>query len=345
MSKPVALVSDGRDGNTRDAVVAIRALAAGGYEVAATVTSGRWTAARSRYVDQRIQLRADNSGDLSSGLGELLDSGRFVGLIPASERVSQAVFSQKDHLLDKSELERSAVQAGLKVVSGTVFESSAAFEASAADFDYPVVAKPQMRSFKAVVVSGPEVIGTSIPDGVAILVQPYLEGVAEVISGVMWEGGVHSAIQERWVRMWPRDCGLAAYADSVVVDEARVDGLGRLMDGYQGIFSAQFVDGKLIDLNLKAYSTIPLAVAAGVNTPSIYLDLLRGVSVPETRGVPGQLLRWISGDLKGFVHDLKTGTGSWRSVAAGLRPVRGTVHSMYSTKDPLPFFLRLGSYV
>ena len=124
------------------------------------------------------------------------------------------------------------------------------------------------------------------------------------VAGVMWDSGVHSSTTERWRRIWPLGCGLAAWAVTVPRSESLETALAALMSGYSGLFVAQFVDGHLIDLNLRVHSSLPLAVKAGVNLAAIYADLARGVTPPPGHAEPGHTYRWISGDLKGLISSL-----------------------------------------
>lgn len=340
-----ALVSDGSDANTRDCVVAIRALATAGYPVAVTVTEGSWKSGSSRYVDEKIVLPPAGNSGFDRDLSRLVETGRFAGVIPASEAVAQSLGAIGSDLMDKAVLERRAVEVGIAIVPSQRFDSVASLLKASSSIEYPVVVKPVVRSFKAVRIDEQSELERRIPEDVPLLAQPYVVGQVQVVSGVMWHGTVHSAVQERWERIWPRDCGLGAAATSVEVDEEIVARLGRLMSSYEGLFSAQFIEGRLIDLNLRAHSSMPLAVAAGVNPPSIYLDLLRGEEPDPKRGRPGCRYRWISGELKGVARDLRAGSMSLAEARAILRPRSRTVHSMFSLRDPVPFLLRLGDYV
>ena len=174
-----------------------------------------------------------------------------------------------------------------------------------------------------------------------IIVQPFLRGPMSAVAGVMWDSHVHSSTTERWRRIWPLDCGLATWAVTMPRSEAHEEALAALMSGYSGLFVAQFVDGHLIDLNLRVHSSLPLAVKAGANLVGIYADLARGFQPPHSHAEPGHTYRWISGDVKGVITSVRSGVMPVRQAMQALSPVPGTVHSMVSWRDPLPVLARL----
>ena len=331
------LVSDGADAGTRDCVVAIRALAQAGYNVAVTVRSPR--AVLSRYVGRRVLVE----GDIADGISREMDSGAYSAFIPAGEGVVLSLDAQVPDLLDKVATSRRARESGMRVPEEMVFEGPADLAAAAHTLRYPVVIKPAVRTFKAFRAdNAAEVNGAPIREG-AVIVQPFLNGPMSAVAGVMWDSGVHSSTTERWRRIWPVDCGLAAWAVTVPRSESLETALAALMSGYSGLFVAQFVDGHLIDLNLRVHSSLPLAVKAGVNLVAIYADLARGVTPPPGHAEPGHTYRWISGDMKGLISSVRSGAMPLPQAVRAVSPVPGTVHSMVSWKDPLPMLARLAT--
>lgn len=345
MNTPAVLVSDGKSANSRDAVVAIRALATAGYRVAATVALPSRFAAASRYVDQKLPVPPVDDPQFKARIVELVQSEDFCGLIPASESVTLAMEPHGSELMNKVTLHQRATEVGLDVMPSAEFESFEDLKAHAEDLDFPVVVKPVIRSFNAVRVENHSGLQGLDIESVPLIVQSFVPGQMEAISGVMWRGEVHSVVQESWERIWPRDCGLAAAATTMEVSGDMVTRLGRLMNGYEGLFSAQFLSNKLLDLNLRVHSSLPLAVMAGANLVSIYADLLQGGDPPRLEALPGYKFRWISGELRGIVTDWRAGDMSLVGAAKTLIPRPHTAHSMFSVKDPIPFLIRLGDHV
>ena len=114
-----------------------------------------------------------------------------------------------------------------------------------------------------------------------------------------------------------------------------------MLDGYEGIFCAQFIGPYLIDINLRMYSTHPLAVKAGVNLAGLYCDLKRGEKVAGVRARPGAFFRWLEGDIRHVLHAKKAGRMTWAEAARALRPRLRTAHSTESLTDPGPLLSRV----
>lgn len=332
------LVSDGANAGTRDSVVTIRALARGGYRIAVTVRSER--AVLSRYVDRRVAVDGREIGDL---IRWEMSRGDYCAFIPASENVVLSMETPVPGLLDKVTVSRRAREVGLSVPEEMVFESPSDLAASASILPYPVVVKPATRTFNAVRADDASQLRAVPRDSGELIVQPFLAGPMTAIAGVMWDSRIHSSVTERWERIWPADCGLAAWAVSIPRSERHQAALAELMSGYSGLFVAQFVADRLIDLNLRAHSSLPLAVHAGANLAAIYADLSRGLSPPPAHAEPGHTFRWISGDVKRAVHSMRSGSTSISRALKTLSPVRGTAHSMFYWRDPAPMLARLAS--
>ncbi len=339
------LVCDGKSGQTRDCVVAIRALADAGYHVAVPVRAS--VRLLSRHVHRRVEIGELGDPEFIERLKQEIDGGGYAAFVPASENVVLDLADEVPELLDKRTLGERARAAGLTTPRELLFESYNALRAGADELPYPVVVKPVVRHFKAYRALQPaDIHGKSQPDGFSgpLMVQPFVEGPMTAVAGVMWAGRLHSATQELWTRIWPREVGLASRAVSVAPDIEIEVGLEKLMNDYEGIFVAQFVGGQLIDLNLRVHSSLPLSVQAGTNLPAIYTDLRRGIDPGPRRGRPGCQYRWIAGDLKSIAHSVRRRDRPIPAALADLAPRRGTTHSMFSLRDPAPFLARLGSY-
>lgn len=340
------LVCDGKSGQTRDCVVAIRALAGAGYHVAVPVRAS--VRLLSRHVHRRIEIGEFGDVGFTDRLKQEIHGGGYAAFVPASENVVLDLADEVPELLDKRALGERARAAGLTTPRELLFESYEALRRGADELPYPVVVKPVVRHFTAFRARQPaDIHGMSQPDDgqEPLMVQPFVEGPMTAVAGVMWAGRLHSATHELWTRIWPRECGLASRAVSVAPDIEIEVGLEKLMNDYEGLFVAQFVGGQLIDLNLRVHSSLPLSVHAGTNLPAIYSDLRRGVDPGPGRGRPGSQYRWIAGDLKSIAQSVRHRDRSIPAALAELVPVRGMRHSMFALSDPAPFFARFGSYI
>jgi biotin carboxylase len=177
-----------------------------------------------------------------------------------------------------------------------------------------------------------------LPDGG--LVQPYLRAPMRTLNGVMWEGDLVAAVHQWADRIWPPDCGVLSAARTVPADrelERRAAGL--LADlAWNGMFNLQFLldDGEplLIDFNPRPYHSLALAIAAGVNLPAIWVDLLLGRRPPVRDYEVGVRWRYLRHDVLAVWSAVRS--GRWESLRRGLIPRPGTVHAVASWRDPAP---------
>ncbi len=173
------------------------------------------------------------------------------------------------------------------------------------------------------------------------LVQPYLSGTLSSVCGVSWEGELVCAVHQRSLRIWPVPTGVSAYAETTPPDFDLERGVGRLLrnTGWSGIFQAQFIrspdgDDCLIDLNPRIYGSLALAVASGLNLPAIWLDLLLGRRPKVGSYRVGARFRQEEKDALALMRMLADG-GRIR-VLRGMMPRPGTVHAIFSLRDPMP---------
>jgi predicted ATP-grasp superfamily ATP-dependent carboligase len=261
---------------------------------------------------------------------------------------------------DKESLATLASASGLLTPGGRTIEPG---DLPSADegLQFPVVVKPRagalqsataihevpdavkvgsMAELKRVVGARPEL---------AWLVQPFIRGRLTAVAGVARDGHVLCTLHQVAHRTFPRDCGVSAFAETVVRDEQLDEGVRRLLraSGLSGIWEAQFIAGSdgtyLIDLNPRPYGSLALAVAAGLNLPAIWIDALLGRERPIGEYHVGQRFRAEMRDL-GFLaqalasHDI-------RGAASVLVPRRRTTHAVLSVNDPTPallLFRRIG---
>ena len=174
------------------------------------------------------------------------------------------------------------------------------------------------------------------------------------MAGVIWEKRLITSVHQRYLRTWPVTCGTSCAAETIAPDVTLEEKVVELLDGYSGIFQAQFAGDYLIDLNPRPYGSLPLAVAAGRNLVGIYCDLLEGkrpASVARAadgkqapmlplRARTGVFYRWIEGDIRSLWTAYRAGEVSPASSLRALRPQHRAAHSVESLKDPLPILVR-----
>jgi hypothetical protein len=335
----VLVTSDGPQ--LRDALVAVRGLAQGGYRPAIAVSCGFSLASASRYCLRRIDVPRPEDPNYLPAIREELSRRPYLTVMPASELALLALGVSVPDLVDKARVEVLAAAVGIPSPPGRRFASGEELLAATDELDYPVIVKPVVHRYQASRVESPGGLAGAVLRNGPVMVQPYLNDALHAVSGVVWQGRLVAAVHERWFRIWRFHCGVATAAESIQPDVELEDRLVRLLAGYEGYFHAQFAGPYLLDLNLRVHTSHPLAVAAGVNLVGLHCDLLRGDEVPTVRGRPGVFFRWIEGDLRHVVKAVRMGSMRPPEALAALWPRRGTVHSTESLRDPGPMLSRL----
>jgi predicted ATP-grasp superfamily ATP-dependent carboligase len=172
------------------------------------------------------------------------------------------------------------------------------------------------------------------------LVQPYLRAPIRTVNGIAWRGELVACVHQLADRIWRPDCGVLSAAHTVPPDPDLEDSGARLVADlrWSGIFNMQFLqhDGAplLIDLNPRPYQSLALAIAAGVNLPAIWVDLLLGRS-PRLGGYrAGMRWRHLRDDLLAILVAARS--PDQRAAASGILPRVGTVPAVFSIRDPVP---------
>jgi predicted ATP-grasp superfamily ATP-dependent carboligase len=335
------LVTDGSAYQTRSTLAAVRALAAGGYRPGVTVCGPGSIAAASRYCARVVQVPEVTEPGYPEAVRDEMQRGGYLTVLPASDSSLLALGAPVERLVDKASAAELARAAGIPVPPTEVFDSWDDLVAGARRMTYPLVLKPAISTFGTVRVGSPEELLTMGTHQGRLLVQPYLTEPLRAVAGVLWGNELVAAVHQRYLRTWPPDCGTASAAETTAPDEGLEDRLTALLSGYEGIFQAQFAGPYLLDLNLRVYGSLPLAVAAGANLPALFCDLLQGRPVRRVRARTGVFYRWIEGDLRHLARGVRSRSITPGQAMAELRPRRGAAHSTESLRDPGPMIARL----
>jgi predicted ATP-grasp superfamily ATP-dependent carboligase len=272
---------------------------------------------------------------------------------PAGMAVGECAPEAVARATDKSALPELAKATGLHTPATVVFQSGD-LERVRDELVFPLVVKParstrfageqtkvmprmldrRLESFDDLVRALEDA-----PSG-SWVAQPFLQGDLEAVSGVAWKGEVVCSVRQRAVRIFPLDCGVSAYAETLPPDPALAEGVGRLMAllGWSGVFETQYLRSAgtpyLIDLNPRLYGSIALAIHAGANLPAIWTDLLLG-RPPSVNGYAvGVRFRAEHRDLLTLAQLARR--HRFREVASGLVPRPRTTHAIFSFRDPGP---------
>jgi predicted ATP-grasp superfamily ATP-dependent carboligase len=342
----VVVVSDHVDGRSRSAVAAVRALGTAGYRPVVTVSGRRSAAAVSRSCAGVLHTPRPGTAGYREAVEEYADAHGAAPVVAASDAVLVALGRPGADLVDKAVLAKRAVAAGLRVPPTRDFVNGTAVLAAADDLRYPMVVKAVVKTLPSEVAhrvdSAHELTAAVTALSGPVVVQPFVEGTMRAVGGVIRDGRLLAVVHQRYVRIWPPDAGTASAAITTDPDLELEARLPELLDGHDGVFQVQLIGDQVIDVNPRVYGSLPLAVAAGANLPAIACRAETGsLGDRVLRGRPGVRYRWLEGDLRRVVHDVRMRNLPLRAALRALQPHRGTAHSVESFRDPGPILVRL----
>jgi predicted ATP-grasp superfamily ATP-dependent carboligase len=362
------------DNNTYGVLAVVRALHAAGYAPWLAGHDTRTYAARSRTTAGTIPV-PDPSFDGEGFVRELVAAaGRLsaAAVLPsedthlialaghaadfASTALGAPSWQSVERATNKELLAKLSATAELrtpptmKVMRGDT--------AAVRTFGFPAVLKPlrsRIRnldgtvsacSARYVLVEQAEDAVNRLPDEGG-LVQPYIPGRIISIAGVSWKGELVCALHQVSTRIWPVRIGGSAYAQTIPPDDELERGVSRLLQliDWSGPFQAQFIrdargEHYLIDFNPRIYGSLALAVAAGLNLPGIWADLLLGRRHHVDGYRIGTRFRHEEKDVRALAQMLVD--GELLGALQGCMPRRGTTHAIFSVRDPMPLLTSLG---
>jgi predicted ATP-grasp superfamily ATP-dependent carboligase len=243
-------------------------------------------------------------------------------------------------MCDKRELSGLASAAGLRVPA--TLAAGTAQELAGLRLPFPCVVKPVVgggRPATACVVeslAALDVLLAGADPGAQLLVQPRAAGPLLMLALVMdRDRRPVAAFQQVARRVWPADAGGASLAVSVAPDERLVAAAADLLAGagFTGLAQLDFVAGPdgplLIDINPRFYTSLPLALACGVNLAGIWHAVVAGERIAPQDGYRvGATFRWLEADLRAAVN------GAPRAFADRGRGRHAG--AMWSWRDPVP---------
>jgi predicted ATP-grasp superfamily ATP-dependent carboligase len=356
---------------------AVRGLRAAGHTTWVQARSPGSYAGRSRAAAGTIVApdpRSDPAGFASSlaaaaerlGVAAVLPGTEagLVALAPRAESFPAGValgvpeVDVVERATSKEVLAELAGRVGLRMPPTTRLSVSAFENGASAPLELPAVVKP-LRSDTPLPGGGllhdaPRLVHSLSELGAALsttatgeaLIQPYLPGEIYGVCGVAWKGHTVCTMHQIGRRIWPPDCGMVSYAETLPRD-LELDGRVRALVaaiGWSGIFQLQLLShrGSLyaIDFNPRVYISISLAIASGLNLPAVWAALLLGAEPPVSEYATG--IRWRSepDDPRSILRSFRDGERRRSLLAALPRP--RTTHAVFSWRDPAPLVTTLG---
>jgi predicted ATP-grasp superfamily ATP-dependent carboligase len=351
-------------------LAAVRALRKGGYEPWLAMSAPSALAARSRATAGTVRVPdegADPEGFVAA-LALAADRLGVTAVVPGTETSLTVLAGREadfpsgivlgvppreivERAVDKSLLAELSAVVGLKVP-----ETHTVSRADVDGITYPAVVKPVTSSVRvdgAVRLGWVRKIGTAAElraalewmPGDALIVQPFLDGALSASCGVFWDGELLCIEHQVARRIWPPDCGVSSYAETVPPDPGLEEKIAALLRaiGWSGIFELQYIrrpEGDyVIDLNTRFYGSLALAVRSGLNLPTIWLDLLLGRTPRVGTYRVGVRYRSEQRDVRAIAHRFREGRRLEALGACLPRP--RTTHGLFSFTDPMPFLSKL----
>jgi predicted ATP-grasp superfamily ATP-dependent carboligase len=364
---PRILVTDAQE---RAVLATIRVLAAAGYEVTAAGTSrlapGLWSrapAARRLTPDPRVAV-----DPFLGRLEALVSERRYELLLAGTDASLLAISRHRDRLeehvrvglpphavvagaLDKRRVAVAATRAGLAPPEERVCADLGEALAAAGAFGYPVAVKPVhtvvvrdgvAHRRAAALARDPVELEASVDWSGPSIVQRWIAGSVISVGGVATAGGVLAHVVSRYLRTWPAAGGNVAFSETIAPAPGLIAAVGALVAGleWEGLFELELIetgDGghAAIDFNPRAYGSMTLAAAAGVDLSAVWCDTVLG-RPPNGRAEAslGVCYRWEDADLRyiaAALHDRRP-----RRALRALRPRRRVTHAYFQLRDPLP---------
>ncbi len=339
-SSNVIVTSAGR-ANDRSALATVRALGVAGRRVVVVTSHPASLAAASRFAAQVIAMKFLNERDYGQEVRRIAADHDASVIFATSDAALRSLYPATDELMDKATLGDRARAVGLSTPESTELTASDIDE-TFANAVFPMIVKPRTKTpggRAATRVDTRDELREALVNGG--LVQPLILDTTRALSGIVWDGVLVASIQQRYLRTFPARAGTASAAITEPVNGAWAESLRTLLAQTNGIFQAQFVGPELIDLNLRPYGSMPLALTAGLNLPDLVCRLTAGESVDTVTGKVGVRYRWIDGDIRTLISDLRSGNRSIVDTITALVPRQGTAHSITTMSDPRPGLVRL----
>ncbi|HEY1457646.1 MAG TPA: ATP-grasp domain-containing protein [Solirubrobacteraceae bacterium] len=358
-----ALIID--SGLDRGSLAAARALAADGWTVGVG-SPARGLAASSRAVAHWHPMPAprDGTDDLIAAVSDAVRAQRYEVVFSSEDEGVLALSAGRGELsavipygphetvlraFDKLQLTRAAESVGIGVPR-TIEPTADAL----ASWQGPVVVKPTFTfatqsegRMNAIVLDDPSEAPARVQEIRRSGGRPILQ---EVVAGELCAISVLSdqrsrivaCTQQRAELTWPPRVGVSARARTVPLEPDLFERVRALIERLEwfGLAQLQFLvaadsDARLLDFNGRFYGSLALAIAAGVDFPTLWARLATERPLPPiSQPAIGRRYQWFSRDLRASLSRADTSRlgGALGSIAHAV----GSTHSVWRMNDPWP---------
>ena len=372
------------DAQTLQALATVRSLGRAGYDVLVASHRAAPLASWSRYARRRRRVAAE-SREAFADLRRWAAAQGVTVVLPLTERSCLLCNAERaeweaagitvgcgpdDMLLqafDKGRTLAHAVACGVAIPPTRYPESWDDCWAAAGALGYPCVVKPRFsnvrRGDRFMPDAGPRYVArpedlvaavTACRQGAAWpLMQAYAPGRGKGIFAVCDHGrAVTWFAHERLRDVRPSGSG-SSLRRSTAITAALQDAAHRLVTrlAWHGPVMVEFQDDGssepvLMEVNGRFWGSLQLAVAAGVDFPRLWVEVLHGKTPRATDGyATGVIVRWLWGDVKRLLHIISGPVagypGRHPSIRQGLRELfgrqpPGTQLETWQRDDPWP---------
>jgi predicted ATP-grasp superfamily ATP-dependent carboligase len=376
------------DADRGSAVAIIRSLGRRGIKVTAAAPRGLGCGLYSRFTTERLTYPPpliDASATVAV-LVEAIRARRIDLVIPVTDDVIVPLCRQRDRLAsltklalphdqalaaarDKAVTVELAEQLGVPVPRTRSVTTVEQALAESSRLEWPIVLKPsasrridgnQVRAFTVSYAYDRASLERQMrlhDPRTPVLLQEFCGGEGHGVGLLMDDGDVVAAFQHRRLREVPLTGGPSSFRESVPLDPELYEFSRRLLGslGWTGLAMVEYKLGrdgaKLIEINGRAWGSLPLAVRSGVDFPSLLVDVFladarRGTARPQTTyrvGVRSRDVRlelsWIASVLRrdGIDHPAVSVPRRQAAVAVAVRlGAPGDGYDVLSADDPLP---------
>jgi predicted ATP-grasp superfamily ATP-dependent carboligase len=270
---------------------------------------------------------------------------------------------------DKDHTTRLAASLGIRVPETVLLSNGADAESAARRVRYPVVLKPrsseELSSHGNVRTAGRPQYASDASQFLAayrdisarasaVLAQEYVEGEGAGYFALIRQGELRAEFAHRRIRdVYPTGSGSAVRVSVAPDSEIRGPALAMLKAlSWNGVAMVEFRWKRgerpvFMEVNGRFWHSLPLACYAGVDFPALLAQMAEHGDVnPVLNYRVGVRCRWFLGDFRHLVEVWRGAPAGypgaypsrWKTLAAVVTPVRGTVHDLFCWKDPLPEF-------
>ena len=329
----------------------------------------------------RLPERRKHPEAFAAALLALVREGRFDLILPAGDPPLAALADLYDGLssllhvgcpppptvkrvLNKSLTLETAQSCGIRVPFTCSIANVAELDAVAPRLHFPVVVKPETKgaaAFRVFYFNTLAELAAALASNKwdRVLVQEYCPGVGVGVEILMHKGECVAQFQHRRLKEAPATGGVAILAVAEEPDQALLQSAMNLLRAleWEGVAMVEFrVDRKtgscvLMEVNGRYWGSVSFPIAAGVDFPFYYWQLLHGEqpNVPVRYSVgmrwrwsPGYVDRWLSIVFRspGFPGDKPSLSQEFLQAPADFSPL--IKEALWSWSDPFPFFAEIG---